>query len=213
MMFISFEGIDGCGKTTQLHKLGELLEVQGQSVITTREPGGTALAEQVREMLLHSEVPLSKATELLLFGAARAQHWSEKIRPALEQGTWVLCDRFIDSSEAYQGGGLGLSDTFIRQMNAFACEENAPHLTFLLDVPLEESLRRREARGKDRIEARGIAFLTQVREAYLAVAERDSARIVIIDATQSVEAIHAQIVSIIEARSAEKAATEKNAAQ
>ena len=199
-MFISFEGIDGCGKTTQLQKLGAFLESRGQRVVTTREPGGTALAEQVREMLLHSTAPLSKATELLLFGAARAQHWSEKIRPALENGEWVLCDRFIDSSEAYQGGGLGLSEAFIRQMNAFACEGNAPHLTFLLDLPLEASLRRREARGKDRIEARGVEFLTQVRRAYLTVAARESARIVVVDATLSVDEVHDQIVRHLESR-------------
>jgi dTMP kinase len=154
-VFLTFEGIDGCGKTTQLQKLKTELENRGHEVVCTREPGGTELAEGLREILLHSKSPIEKRGELLLFGASRAQHVAEIVQPALAQGKWVLCDRFIDSSEAYQGGGLGLDRDFIRQMNAFATGGLLPQRTFFFDVDPLIALQRRAGEKGDRIEARG----------------------------------------------------------
>ena len=194
-MFLTFEGIDGCGKTTQLQLLAAELERRGLIVQTTREPGGTALAENLRDFLLHSRDALDARAELLLFGASRAQHVSEVIRPALLGGKWVLSDRFADSSEAYQGAGLGLDADFIRAMNAFATGNLAPDLTFFLDVAPEIALERRQNQNlqNDRIEARGMEFQSQVRAAYLEIARRESARFVVLDANQNPAEIAAQI--------------------
>ena len=171
-MFISFEGIDGCGKTTQLQKMKRELETRGFEVVCTREPGGTALAETLREILLHSKGAIEAGGELLLFGAARAQHVAEIVRPALHRGTWVLCDRFTDSSEAYQGGGLGLDRAFIRHMNDFATGQLKPTRTFLFDLEPEIALERRQNQKGDRIEARGLEFQAKVRATYLEIAAR-----------------------------------------
>ena len=198
-MFLTFEGIDGCGKTTQLQLLAAEIEKRGLSVVCTREPGGTALAETLRNFLLHSASPLDARAELLLFGAARAQHVAQVIRPARQDGKWVLSDRFADSSEAYQGAGLGLDAVFIRAMNAFATGNLAPDLTFFLDVAPEIALQRRQNQNSqnDRIEARGLEFQSQVRAAYLEIARRENARFVILDARQSPAQIFAQICARI----------------
>lgn len=193
-MFLTFEGIDGCGKTTQLQKLKVELEKRGQRVVATREPGGTELAEGLREILLHSKGKIEARGELLLFGAARAQHVEEIVRPALRRGDFVLCDRFIDSSEAYQGGGLGLDAAFIREMNAFATGGLVPHRTFFFDVDPETALERRRGEKGDRIEARGLEFQAKVRQAYLEIAARESGRVVTLDASCAVEEIAAQIL-------------------
>ena len=193
-MFISFEGIDGCGKTTQLNRLRARLEARGTAVVSTREPGGTALAESLRETLLHGG-DIEARAELLLFGAARAQHVREIIRPALERGAWVLCDRFIDSSEAYQGGGLGLDREFIRAMNAFATDGLTPNRTIFVDVTPSSGASRRAASraGADRIEARGDEFGAKVRAVYLDIAARDSQRVIRVDGAPAPDEVEATI--------------------
>lgn len=200
-MFISFEGIDGCGKTTQLRLLKTYLESAGKTVIATREPGGTTLAEGLRETLLHakSEIEIAPAAELLLFGAARAQHVAQIIRPALARGEWVLCDRFGDSSVAYQGGGLGLNFDFIRQMNEFATQNLAPNRTFFLDLAPEIAFERRKSQSEDRIEARGLEFQKKVRDGYFQIAALEPERFVMLDATKSAAEIHARIVENLRA--------------
>ena len=191
-MFISFEGIDGCGKTTQLNRLRARLEERNIAVVATREPGGTALAESLRQTLLHGGDIAARA-ELLLFGAARAQHAREIIAPALQRGAWVLCDRFIDSSEAYQGGGLGLNREFIRAMNAFATDDLTPDVTFLVDVAPAVAASRRAGEKADRIEARGDEFSERVRAAYLEIAARESSRVFTVDGESAPDAVESLI--------------------
>ncbi|HVF10850.1 MAG TPA: dTMP kinase [Abditibacteriaceae bacterium] len=203
---ITFEGIDGCGKSTQLALLGSYLQGAGHSVTATREPGGTALAEAIRHYLLHTRQPLAPPTELLLFGAARAQHVSEIIRPALARGDVVLSDRFADSSVAYQGGGLGLDSDFIRRINAFATDELKPNLTILLDVEPEVGCARRatgspgSTASDDRIEGRGLEFQRRVRAAYLAIACAEPARVVVVDGVLPIAEAHRRIVEIVQHR-------------
>ena len=192
-MFISFEGIDGCGKTTQLNRLRARLEARGLAVVATREPGGTSLAESLREILLHGG-DIEARAELLLFGAARAQHAREIIRPALERGAWVLCDRFVDSSEAYQGGGLGLDRDFIRAMNAFATDGLMPARTILVDVAPDVGASRRASRaGADRIEARGDDFGARVRAVYLDIAAREPQRVTRVNGELAPDEVEASI--------------------
>lgn len=197
-MFITFEGIDGSGKTTQLRRLGSYLEGHGQSVILSREPGGTGLAEAIRHTLLHAEGHIEARAELLLFGAARAQHVQEIIRPALQRNQWVLCDRFGDSSVAYQGGALGLDPHFVRAMNRFATGDLQPEVTFLLDIDPTVAFGRRSEGGEDKIEARGLAFQEKVRAAYLEAAHLEPERFVVLDAALPPEAIEASILKRIE---------------
>jgi dTMP kinase len=201
--FISFEGIDGCGKTTQVELLRAHLESREARVLTTREPGGTALAEAIRNYLLTSREPLASRTELLLFAAARAQHVEEAMRPALVRNEIVLCDRFVDSTTAYQGAGLGLDATFIAQLNAFATDGLLPQVTFLLDIdPLVGLRRRAEQRGEsqDRIEERGIQFQCRVRDGFAEAAQQNPERIVVLDASKPAKIIHNRIVRVLEER-------------
>ncbi len=202
MTFISFEGIDGCGKTTQVELLRSRLESAGAIVIATREPGGTALAEAIRAHLLAASEAVDARAELLLFGAARAQHTTQTIRPALERGDIVLCDRFADSSLAYQGGGLELDSDFITRMNDFATGGLQPDITFLLDLDAAEGLRRRAIqRGEgDRIEERGLEFQRRVREAYLEMARAAPERFVTLNAAAPAKIVHNRIVRALEAR-------------
>ncbi|MEY3545544.1 MAG: hypothetical protein RLZZ106_1978 [Cyanobacteriota bacterium] len=175
--FLVLEGIDGCGKTTQIQHLRQWLPSSGlmpagAELVVTREPGGTELGRALRELLLHppgAAAPCSTA-ELLLYAADRAQHVQELIRPALEAGHWVLSDRFSGSTAAYQGYGRGLSLPLIEQLSLIACRGLQPDLTLLLDVPLAESLRRRGHRPADRIEASGEAFLARVCAGFVALA-------------------------------------------
>ena len=199
-MFISFEGIDGCGKTTQLQLLARQLEAAGHTLCLTREPGGTSLAEAIREDLLHTPDKLEPQAELLLFGASRAAHVSQVIRPALERGEVVLSDRFADSSVAYQGGGLKLDTDFIRAMNGFATTWLLPDLTFLFDIAPEMAQARRAHEKEDRIEARGLEFQAQVRDAYLEIARLEPQRFHVLDAAQPIEALHEQIVATLSSR-------------
>lgn len=197
-MFLSFEGIDGCGKTTQLQLLKNQLEKRGLEVVATREPGGTALAENLREVLLHCASEIEKSSELLLFGAARAQHVAQIVRPALHRGAWVLCDRFADSSEAYQGGGLGLDRDFIRRMNDFASGGLWPQRTFFFDLEPRIALQRRAGEKADRIEARGLEFQERVRAAYLEIAAREPHRVAKIDAARAPDEIFAEVLARLE---------------
>jgi dTMP kinase len=175
--FLVLEGIDGCGKTTQIRHLRRWLPISGlmpagAELVVTREPGGTELGRALRELLLHppgAAAPCSTA-ELLLYAADRAQHVQEHILPALEAGHWVLSDRFSGSTAAYQGYGRGLSLSLIEQLTLIACRGLEPDLTLLLDLPLEESLRRRGHRAADRIEASGEAFLARVCAGFVALA-------------------------------------------
>jgi dTMP kinase len=191
-MFISFEGIDLSGKTTQCRLLEEWLASQNLKYISVREPGGTSISEQIRAMLLDlSHAAMDPVTELLLFSAARSQLIVEKIFPALQSGVIVLADRFHDSTTAYQGYGRGLPLESIRHMHALATHGIAPDVTFFFDLDYEETARRRAQRleSDDRMEAAGRDFFTKVRSGYLAIAEREAERFVVIDAMKSREDI------------------------
>ena len=189
-VFITFEGGEGCGKSTQVRRLKEALEAEGHEVLLTREPGGTRLSELIRGLLKDErEDPPCDRAELLLFLAARAQLVRNVIRPALDAGTWVVSDRFSDSTFAYQGYGRGLPLDVLRLANDFACEGLRPDLTVLLDVDTETSrarLRKREAATNttaDRIEQAGDAFHARLRQGFLEMAAQEPNRIVTIDAS------------------------------
>ena len=197
--FISFEGGDGAGKSTQLSLLSGDLEALGRRVILTREPGGTRLSEQIRSWVLHESDALCKQAELLLIFAARAQHISEVIRPALLRGDWVLCDRFTDASYAYQGGGRGIPVGFIQQIETVSTEGMRPDLTLLLDLPVIQGIERSVGRGQgsDRFEEQDLEFKQRVRQAYLGRQSDEPDRIRMIDATKSVESVHTQIWDLV----------------
>jgi dTMP kinase len=196
---ISFEGGDGAGKSTQLLLLSEDLKALGMRVVLTREPGGTRLSEQIRSWVLHESDVLCKQTELLLIFAARAQHISEVIRPALLRDDWVLCDRFTDASYAYQGGGRGIPMKFIQQIEDVSTEGMRPDLTLLLDLPVIQGIERSVGRGQgsDRFEEQDLEFKQRVRQVYLDRQSDEPDRIRIINATKSVESVHTQIWSLV----------------
>jgi dTMP kinase len=186
--FITFEGIDGAGKTTHIGRCVERLQAMGIEVVQTREPGGSALAESLRELLLHQ--PMSLETELLLMFAARRDHIERLIEPALARGAWVICDRFTDSSYAYQGGGRQMGFAPIAELEAKVHPHLQPDQTFYFDLPPQIAAERRaKARAADRFEAEDIAFFERVRAAYLLRARDCAHRFVMIDATQSIEQI------------------------
>ena len=198
--FISFEGVEGVGKSTQLSLLEDRLVSHGFDVVVTREPGGTPLAEQMRALVLHNRSePMPDAAELMLMFAARAVHTENLIRPALERGAIVLCDRYTDATYAYQGGGRGIADRLIDPLAELAQRGLWPALTILLDAPVGPSLERAKARtGKtDRIESETLAFFERVRERYLARAAAEPSRIHVVDATGSREAVAARIQTLI----------------
>ncbi|MGI8991653.1 MAG: dTMP kinase [Bryobacteraceae bacterium] len=187
-IFITFEGIDGCGKTTQLRLLGEKLRHRGREVVETVEPGGTAIGKQIRRILLDpANRDLKPTSELLLYFASRAQNVEEAIRPALESGRFVLCDRFTDSTLVYQGCGRGLPAETVLALDRIACAGLQPDRTVLIDVDLETSLsraRRRNQIGESaetRIDEESLDFHRRVRDGYLALAERQRARFLTID--------------------------------
>lgn len=191
--FITLEGGEGVGKTTNLPFIESYLQTRGIDFIRTREPGGTPLAESIRNLLLGGEAMDAKA-ELLLMFAARAQHVHEVIRPALDAGRWVICDRFTDASYAYQGGGRGLDTTPIVFLEDWAQGGLRPDLTLLLDAPLEIGMARAKSRGQtDRFEAETLAFFTRVREAYLARFAQFPERIKRIDAARPLADVQADI--------------------
>ena len=190
--FITFEGGEGCGKSTQVVRLAAALEARGLKVLLTREPGGTRLSELIRTLLKdEAEDPPVDRAELLLFLAARAQLVHNVIAPALEAGTWVISDRFSDSTVAYQGYGRGLPVDFVRQANDFACEGLRPDLTFLLDLDPETAERRMRGReaatntSADRIERAGSGFHARLRRGFLELAAADAPRFSVVDASKS----------------------------
>lgn len=197
--FITLEGGEGVGKTTNLDFVRNHLKAHGLEVVVTREPGGTELAEKIRELLLRpSDEPITEMTELLLIFAARAQHIARVILPALEQGKWVLCDRFVDATFAYQGGGRGLSIPLIEQLEAMVVNGLKPDLTLLLDLPVAEGMARARARSAlDRFEQEKLEFFELVRATYLNRAAADPARIKVIDATPVLSEVQAQIVDAL----------------
>ncbi len=200
--FISLEGGEGAGKSTQMAYIREWLEDRGHQVIETREPGGTPLAEIIRDVVLHGEHPeMSVYTELLLIFAARAQHVNELIRPAIENGHTVLCDRFTDASFAYQGGGRGLPRSDIEALENMVMGELRPDLTLLLDLPVELGLSRASKRGsEDRFESETMGFLMRARDVYLKRAKGFPGRYVVIDATRSAEQVWEDIRQTLEER-------------
>ncbi|AQZ36219.1 dTMP kinase [Pseudomonas sp. LPH1] len=198
-MFITLEGPEGAGKSTNREYLAERLREQGIDVLLTREPGGTPLAERIRELLLDpSDEPMAADAELLLVFAARAQHLQQVIRPALAKGSVVLCDRFTDATYAYQGGGRGLSIERIAQLEQFVQGELRPDLTLIFDLPVEIGLARAAARGRlDRFEQEGRGFFEAVRQAYLQRAEQAPQRYRVLDAGQSLAQVQADIDALL----------------
>lgn len=193
--FITVEGIEGVGKSTNIDFLASLIEAKGLAVIRTREPGGTPMAERIRELLLeHGEEPMTDIAELLLFFAARSVHIHNAIKPALLAGQWVVCDRFTDASRAYQGNGRGLNQETINTLADWVQEDLQPDLTILLDAPAEIGMDRAERRGAaDRLEIEKTEFYARVRDGYLALAKSEPERFAIIDASQSLEQVQAAI--------------------
>lgn len=206
-LFITFEGPDGSGKSTQARLLAEDLTALNYEIVLTREPGGTPLAEEIRKVILTpSAEPLEPLAEILLYTAARAQHVRQLIQPALAAGKIVICERFVDSSIAYQGYGLGWDREFIKEINRMAIGEFQPDLTYLLDLEVTECNRRltsRAARGKqgtDRIEARGADFQTKVSQGFREIAAANS-RIVQVEVTHKpIRAIHSELMAILSSK-------------
>lgn len=203
-MFISFEGIDGSGKSTQLMLLKSWFEERGRSVLTVREPGATLLSEEIREILLSNKQSITPTAELLLFNAARTQLVDTVIRPALDLNRVVLCDRFADSTTAYQGYGRKLDLDEVMKCNTLATHGVLPNVTFFIDVPYDEAQQRMQfhpASGEpDRMEKSGREFFDRVRGGYKAIAEREPERFVVVNGVQERSAIHAEVISVIEAR-------------
>lgn len=193
-MLISFEGIDGCGKSTQIALLKEFLSQQGKKVNVFREPGGTSISEQIRSVLLDPDSEIHPVTELLLFSSARSQLMAEMVFPALQRGETVILDRFYDSTTAYQGYGReSVTLETIHQINAIASHQRSPDLTFYLQLSLEESSRRTAHLKKDRMEQAGNPFFERVKHGFDTLAKSES-RFITIDASKTVEQIHRAII-------------------
>lgn len=202
-LFLTFEGIEGSGKTTQAALLETALRAGGASVLRTREPGGTALAEEIRELILNvRQEPVHRETELLLFLAARAQHVRERINPALEDGMIVISDRFTDATLAYQGGGRWVDPSILNDLNDWASGGIQPDRTYLLDVPVTVGMARAKNRrgedGIDRIEREGSVFLNAVRDEYLRLAQQEPKRILVLDGQKPPESLAKVILSDVE---------------
>ncbi|WP_073239152.1 dTMP kinase [Desulforamulus putei] len=198
-IFIVFEGVDGSGKTTQLNLLNKYLIQKQIPTYTTREPGGTPVGEKIRELLLDPNFSeMQGRTEALLYAAARAQLVAQVIRPRLEQGRVVLCDRYIDSSLAYQGYGRGMDTGFLASINELATGGLWPNLTILLDIPPREGLvRSRKDRPADRLENESLEFYQRVRNGYLALARRNPEAYLVLDARRSIEELHTVICGVV----------------
>jgi len=196
--FITIEGIEGVGKSTNIRHLVNAIENAGLAVLTTREPGGTPMAERIRELVAeHGDEPMPDVAELLLVFASRALHVNNVIRPALAAGTWVICDRFTDSSRAYQGGGRGLPLENIDRLAEWVQGDLVPDLTILLDAPVETGMERAGRRSDpDRFESEQNEFFERVRATYLQLAEAHPERFVIVDATESLDAVQNRIEDI-----------------
>ncbi len=206
--FITLEGGEGVGKSTNLDGVTRWLTERGIEVIRTREPGGTARAEAIRDLLLAPDIdePLDDDAELLLIFAARAQHLARKIRPALERGVWVVCDRFTDATFAYQGGGRGIEPARIAELERFVQRGLEPDLTLLLDMPVEAAQRRLQGRlaasgdDRDRFERERADFFEAVREAYLSRAAAAPQRVAIVDADAPLQTVQARLAACLEER-------------
>lgn len=202
--FVTIEGPDGAGKTTVIQRMVEMLAQEGMTqVYVTREPGGSAISEQIRQVILDVDnTAMDARTEALLYAAARRQHLVEKVIPALEEGQLVMCDRFVDSSLAYQGIARQIPTELIWEINQFAIEDYLPDLTILIDVPAEVGLQRiYAAKGKrqfDRLDQEGIAFHNMVRQAFLNF-EKDEDRMILVDGTQEIDQVAKQSVEILKA--------------
>lgn len=201
-IFITFEGIEGCGKTTQIGHLSSFFIKNKRPFLLTREPGGTEVGEEIRRILLSSNnAGMDPMTELFLYVADRIQHCRQVIAPALREGKVVLCDRFADATTVYQGFGRGLDLAWIKEIHARALENIKPDLTFLLDLPVEVGLRRawkrleKEKTQEDRFEKEALDFHRRIREGYLTLARNEPGRIIVLDGTKGEEALHGEIVS------------------
>ncbi len=198
--FITVEGIEGVGKSTNITYVQQLLEANGIDVVLTREPGGTPLGEAIRALLLDSQYTgMDPACELQLMFAARAEHLAKVIRPALEQGRWVLCDRFTDATYAYQGGGRGIDTGIISRLEQLVQGDFRPDLTLLLDVPVEVGLARANSRSApDRFEQEKVDFFERVRQAYLDMARQHVSRYRVIDASQPLAGVQQQLDTVLQ---------------
>ena len=200
-LFITIEGGEGVGKSTNIEFIKNTLEAKGQQCVVTREPGGTPLAEEIREVLIKNrDEPVVTETELLLMFAARAQHLHEKILPALEAGIWVISDRFTDATYAYQSGGRGVEAEKVALLENFVQGTVRPDLTLLLDAPIEVGMARAISRGKlDRFEEEAATFFNNVRHNYLTRAKAEPSRFKIIDATQALDLVQSDISDVLAA--------------
>lgn len=201
---LSFEGSEGCGKSTQIRLLQQHLEAAGRRVIVLREPGGTQIGEEIRHLLQHAKSgdAMTRETELLLFAASRAQIVREKVRPLLAEGVFVILDRFLDSTTVYQGLARGLPVDDVRAINAFAVGGTRPQLTVLLDLETEAAWQRIHATGRelDRMESQPREFYEKVRQGYLGLAKAEPERIAIVDAGRTPEAVHADVLKLVNSR-------------
>ncbi|MFI3301269.1 MAG: dTMP kinase [Candidatus Gastranaerophilales bacterium] len=196
-MFITFEGADGCGKTTQLKLLAEYLVQKGYDVVITREPGAVGLGEKIREILLNYEGEVSSRAEAFLFLADRSQHIDNLIKPSINQGKIVLCDRHTDSTVAYQGYGRGQDLERIRLLNEIAVDNVVPDLTFVFDIDVETSMSR-VGNEKDRMESAGVEFHNRVRDGYLKIASENTRRIRVLNSARCIEDINKEVVQIMD---------------
>jgi dTMP kinase len=200
-LFITFEGIDGCGKSTQLQLLAQRLQAQGVEAVVTREPGGTPFAEKIRQLVMMPQAEeVSDHCEVLLYLAARAQHVQQVIAPALDAGRIVLCDRFQEATFAYQGFGRGVNLERLAQLNSFATGGISPHRTFVFDVSVEVARGRLHKTGKapDRLEQNGDSFFTTIRQGYLTMAQQHPERIELLAASVSIEQLAEQVWQRVE---------------
>lgn len=200
--FITFEGIDGSGKTTQLRMLASELRLRGENVLTTMEPGGTPLGRRLRESFLETEENVSPLAELLLFAADRAQHVDFLIKPALKEGKIVISDRYADATCAYQGAGRGFPDKMISRVNKLATNGLMPDLTLFFDVSIEKAILRTNSRTddgekKNRMDSETTEFYNRVREAYLKIAEKETKRFRVIDGGASIQEVQKEVLEIV----------------
>ncbi|HEY4900833.1 MAG TPA: dTMP kinase [Terriglobales bacterium] len=209
--FITFEGLDGCGKTTQLERLAAVLRSEGIEVLTTREPGGTEIGERIRAVLLDSRTAgFDPWAEMALMFASRAQQIAQVIMPALESGRWVLCDRYTDSTEAYQGGGRQLGSESVLRVHEVLCRGLWPDLTILMDSDVDHSVKRARRRNQaavdgaqpdeNRFEQESQAFFTRVRDSYITIAKREPQRVALVDARRPADVVHPEIVRTVRER-------------
>ena len=196
-LFITFEGVDGCGKTTQMRLLSEYLESKGYEVVLTREPGAKGLGEKIREILLHYNGEVSSKAESFLFLADRAQNIEKIVNPSVTAGKMVLCDRHTDSTVAYQGYGRGINIDELKMLNNLAVGCRKPDITFVFDIDVETSMTR-VGKEKDRMESAGIEFFNNVRNGYLEIAKQEPDRVVVVDSTRQIEAIQTDVRNIVD---------------